>query len=181
MSANSNPDRTEVECVDAALVDAARYAARSLKSGGWTVVTAESCTAGIISAVLSQVDGASDILHGSFVVYTKENKIKALGVDPAILREKSSVCADVAELMACGALERSPATLALAVTGVLGPEPDEDGNPVGLVYFALCPRDGRPAITRREYKNRDPDLLRRRATLDALDLLRSVRTPLSTR
>ena len=161
-----------MSCIDAELTDAARETSKAIKNAGLTVVTAESCTAGLVSAALSHTDAASEILHGSFVVYTKDNKTKALGVDRTLLMEKSSVCADVAEQMARGALQRSPATLALAVTGILGPDPDEDGNPVGLVYFAFCRRDGDTEIKRMDYDKADPDALRRRVTLDALEILR---------
>ncbi|MGN6515082.1 MAG: CinA family protein [Rhizomicrobium sp.] len=160
-------------CIDATLIDAARLAVQSPKRAKLTVITAESCTAGLVSAALSQVDGASDVLHGSFVVYTKENKAKALGADPALLDDKSSVCGDVADRMASGALARSPAAIGLAVTGVLGPEPDEDGNPVGLVYFAICRRPGSARVIRRKYDEDDPDALRHRVTLDALQILLS--------
>src|SRR4051812_32607862 len=61
------------------------------------------------------------------------NKIKSLGISDELLREKGAVCCDVAVAMAQGALARSPADLAVSITGVAGPDPDEDGNPVGLV------------------------------------------------
>jgi nicotinamide-nucleotide amidase len=160
-------------CIDRELTEAAREAAEAIKRAKLTVVTAESCTAGLISAALSHADGASEILHGSFVTYTKDNKSKALGVDRTLLSEKSAVCAEVAGQMACGALDRSPATLALAVTGVLGPEPDEDGNPVGLVYISVCRKDAKPETVEKIYEKDDADALRRRVTLDALDLLRT--------
>jgi nicotinamide-nucleotide amidase len=160
-------------CIDSEIIEAARRAADAIKKAGLAVVTAESCTAGLVSAALSHADGASELLHGSFVTYTKDNKSKALGVDRKLLSEKSAVCAETAEQMACGALDRSPATLALAVTGVLGPEPDEDGNPVGLVFMAVCRKDGQPETVRKIYEKDDADVLRRRVTLDALDLLRT--------
>jgi nicotinamide-nucleotide amidase len=160
-------------CIDHELIEAARKAAEAIKVAKLTVVTAESCTAGLISAALSQADGASELLHGSFVTYTKDNKSKALGVDRTLLSEKSAVCAEVAEQMACGALDRSPATLALAVTGVLGPEPDADGNPVGLVYISVCRKHAKPETVEKIYEKDDADALRRRVTLEALDLLRT--------
>jgi nicotinamide mononucleotide (NMN) deamidase PncC len=60
--------------------------------------------------------------------------------------------------------------LALAVSGVLGPEPDEDGNPVGLVFFGCCRRNAKPTIVRRDYGKQSAEWLRRRVVLDALDL-----------
>jgi nicotinamide-nucleotide amidase len=161
-------------CIDAKLIEAASAAAKILRARRFTVVTAESCTAGLIAAALSQVEDASEVLHGSFVVYTKENKAKALGVDRKILSENSAVCAEVAEQLACGALERSPADISLAVTGVLGPDPDEDGNPVGLVYFAVCSRGAKPIVTKKNYEKDDPDRLRHKVTLDGLERLSGV-------
>lgn len=162
---------THSPCIDQSLIDHAARVLRPLKSRGLTIVTAESCTAGLISAALSQADGASDVLHGSFVTYTKANKVKALGVDEALLVREGSVNAEVVRQLACGALERSPADLAIAVSGVLGPSPDEDGNPVGLVFFACCHRDGEPQTARKDYGNQPHDVLRRAAVLDALALV----------
>jgi len=163
----------KTSCIDVELTAAARHTAKTLRNAGLTIVTAESCTAGLISAALSQAEGASEILHGSFVVYTKDNKAAALGVDRQLLSERGSVCEEVAAQMACGALERSPAAVALSVTGILGPDPDEDGNPVGLVCFSLCRRDRKPETRTTTYAKDEPDALRRQVTLDALKLLRN--------
>ena len=73
--------------------------------------------------------------------------------------------------MVHGALLRSPADLALAVSGVLGPPPDEDGNPVGLVFFGCGHRNGPIAITRKNYGEQPNDLLRHRVVMDGLDIL----------
>jgi nicotinamide-nucleotide amidase len=105
------------------------------RSCGLSLVTAESCTAGAVARVLSEVPGAGSHLQGGFVTYSREMKTEALGVPAQLLKQKTAVCAEVAEAMARGALKRSPAEAAVAVTGVAGPEPDEDGNPVGLL---LC-------------------------------------------
>ena len=112
------------------------------QSAGVTLAAAESCTAGALATLLANAPGAGDIFHGSFVVYTKENKVKALGVEAALISRHSAVSAEVAKAMALGALERSPADVTVAITGVAGPEPDEDGNPVGLVHIAAAQSDG---------------------------------------
>ena len=88
------------------------------KKRNLTIVTAESCTAGMLSTLLSEVPGASEYLHGGFVTYTKENKTKSLGVSEHPVIGKGAVCAEVAIAKAEGALKRSPADLAVAVTGV---------------------------------------------------------------
>jgi len=158
-------------CIDRALVARASAVVSQLKTLGLTVVAAESCTAGLIAAALSQGDGASDVLHGGFVTYTKANKVAALGVDADLLEREGSVNAAVVRQLACGALDRSPADLAIAVSGVLGPEPDEDGNPVGLVYFACSRRGAEPEILRRDYGGKPSDTLRRTAVEEALALV----------
>src|SRR5215510_4961753 len=76
---------------------------------GLAIVTAESCTSGLLASVLSEAPGAAELLHGGFVAYTKQNKMVALGVSEQLLRTKGAVCEDVACARAEGALERSPA------------------------------------------------------------------------
>lgn len=115
---------------------------RQAKERRLTLATAESCTGGALAFLLSDAPGASEVLHGGFVVYSKANKTVSLGVPAALIAAHSAVSAQVAQAMAHGALERSPADIAVAVTGVAGPEPDEDGNPVGLVYLAAASRSG---------------------------------------
>ena len=105
---------------------------------GWCLATAESCSAGMIATLLSEVEGASSCFHGGIVSYTKDMKHALLGVPADLLAEKGAVCAEVAEAMASGALARTPADAAIAITGVAGPEPDPDGNPVGLVFVAVA-------------------------------------------
>src|ERR1700760_4058356 len=83
-----------------------------------SIITAESCTAGKLSALLSEAPGAAERLHGSFVTYTKANKTRALGVPVQLLAEKGAVCREVAAVMAQGALSRSPADIAVSITGV---------------------------------------------------------------
>jgi len=156
--------------------DLSTLASRALERAsekGLTIVTAESCTAGKLAALLSEAPGAAEHLHGSFVAYTKANKTRALGVLESLLGEKGAVCPEVAVSMAQGALARSPADIAVAITGVAGPEPDEDGNPVGRVCIALA----RPRTSRsHEYNYGNPgrETVQARAMRDALVLLISV-------
>lgn len=144
-----------------------------LKSAGLKVVTAESCTAGLISAVLAQADGAGEVLQGSFVVYAKDHKAAALGVDRVLLRNSGAVNKEAAEQMLAGALARSGATIGLAVTGVLGPEKDEDGNPVGLVIFSVGRKGKHPCTVIRSYGDQPHDQLQHRAVLEGLELIES--------
>ena len=123
---------------DQTLKERAEKTIRRLRRNNQTLVTAESCTSGLLAALLSKPEGAGDVLEGGFVCYSKEQKCVALHVSPIILKKKTAVSAEVATEMARGALKRSNATTAIAVTGVLGPKPDEDGNPVGLVYLGIA-------------------------------------------
>jgi nicotinamide-nucleotide amidase len=158
-------------CIERQLVGLAQPVVDALRIAGLSIVTAESCTGGLIAAVLSHAQNASDCLHGGFVTYTKANKAKVLGVDRTLLEAQGAVSAEVARQMAEGALERSPANVGVSVTGVLGPDPDEDGNPAGLAYFAVS-REGTPTVvSRRDFKQMQPDDVRRAAVVYALEMV----------
>lgn len=135
------------------------------------MVTAESCTAGKLAALLSEVPGAADHLQGGFVVYTKANKSQALGVRASLLNSRGAVCQEVAAAMAEGALARSPADVAIALTGVAGPDPDEDGKPVGLVCIAVAPRGQKPEVIEKRYGMAPRERIQEWAMADALATL----------
>jgi nicotinamide-nucleotide amidase len=152
----------------------AKHAERVMKklaASGATIATVESCTAGALVHLLSRAEGASDTLHGGFVVYTKDNKTAAVGVSEELLKERGAVSAEVAEAMAAGGLARCPAAIVTASTGVAGPQPDEDGNPVGLVFVAAALRDGRRKVARRELGKRGKDAICHAAMQEALALV----------
>jgi nicotinamide-nucleotide amidase len=109
---------------------------------------------------------------GGVVTYTKEMKIRALGVPPELIERGTAVCADVAEAMARGARRLSGATLAVSITGVAGPEPDEDGNPVGLVYCSVARADASRVVELR-LEAKEPDAVIEGACVEALKLVRS--------
>ena len=131
--------------IDAALIQRGVESLDRVKRSGLRVVTAESCTGGLIALVLSEAPGAAEHLEGGFVVYTPGQKRAALRLDSAMIDKHGAVSAEVARAMALGALFNSNADIAVSVTGVAGPEPDERGNPVGLVYFACARRNSQPA------------------------------------
>jgi nicotinamide-nucleotide amidase len=155
------------------LCDRAQAILKALKDAGLSIVTAESCTAGMIAAVLSRADGAGEILHGGFVTYTKALKTSALGVSADLLREKGAVNEEVVTQLATGALRHSPASISLAVSGVLGPEEDEDGNPVGLVYFCCVRLGAQPVIVKEEFGEKKPEQLLQLTLSRAFDLIES--------
>ena len=115
---------------------------------GLRVVTAESCTGGLIAACLTEIPGSSDVVERGFVTYSNEAKQELLGVPEALLREHGAVSAEVAEAMAEGALANSPAEVAVSVTGIAGPGGATETKPLGLVYLGLC-RRGQPVRHRR--------------------------------
>jgi nicotinamide-nucleotide amidase len=158
-------------CIETDLSSRAQPIVDALRSSGRSVVTAESCTGGLIAAVLSHAEAASECLHGGFVVYTKAQKHAALGVDDRLMQLQGAVNGEVARQMAEGALHRSPATIAVSVTGVLGPNTDEDGNPPGLIYLGLA-EAGKPTLTvRHEFGDAEPDFIRKETVSRALEML----------
>jgi nicotinamide-nucleotide amidase len=145
-------------------------AMRRAESCGLAIVTAESCSAGAVAHALSRAPGASKTFRGGFITYTKEMKTRILGVSPALLIERTAVCAAVAEAMTGGALQRADAGVAVAVTGVAGPDPDEDGNPVGLVWVAAATKT-KNLSERLMIKDRPPEDVIRESVRAALALL----------
>ncbi|MDR0501730.1 MAG: nicotinamide-nucleotide amidohydrolase family protein [Treponema sp.] len=108
-----------------------------------TLALAESCTAGLVSALLAETPGASGVLWGSFVCYTKEAKISMLGLDSEKLASCGLVSEETARGMADGALEKSGADIAAGVTGLAGPgAEDASGSPVGTVWIAAALKNG---------------------------------------
>jgi nicotinamide-nucleotide amidase len=144
------------------------------RQAGLTVVTAESCTAGLMCQVLSDAEGAAEHFHGGFVTYTKAQKTRALGVPENVLREQGAVCGEVARAMVEGALLHSNADIGAAITGVAGPEPDEDGNPVGFVCIAVARRGFPPRDIERHYGDIGRDAIRERAVADALKAMAGI-------
>ncbi|WP_375258182.1 NAD(+) synthase [Citreimonas sp.] len=149
--------------------------ANRLKAREVRVVTAESCTAGLLGACIASTPGSSSALEGSFVTYCPSMKIDGLGVPDALIREKTVYDAEVAGAMARGALERAPgAGLSIAITGVAGPTPDQ-GKPVGLVYIATQRSGAEPEVTECHFDGQPQEIVAatvRKAlelALDALD------------
>jgi nicotinamide-nucleotide amidase len=112
---------------------------------GLKIATAESCTGGMVAAALTEVPGSSDVFERGFVTYSNAAKVEMLGVSPATLAAHGAVSEAVAQEMAKGALQHSPADLAVSVTGIAGPGGSEF-KPEGRVCFGLA-RKGGPAMT----------------------------------
>jgi len=125
-----------------ALDERAETLMRRLCDRGWRVSTAESCTGGMMAALLTDIEGAGHGFDRGFVTYSKEAKTQLLGIEPGLLERNEAVSEPVARAMAEGALSRSSADVAIGVTGFAGPA--DDGCEEGLVHFALASRTGRP-------------------------------------
>ncbi len=123
--------------------DEARALLDGAKARGLMIVTAESCTGGLIAASLAAVPGASVALERGFVTYSNEAKTELLGVPAELIAKHGAVSQDVAVAMAEGALMHSPAHIAVAVTGIAGPGGGSAEKPVGLVHIAAARRNGR--------------------------------------
>jgi PncC family amidohydrolase len=138
-----------------------------------TIVTAESCSAGMLAFAFAKGEGASQTFLGGFVAYTKDMKSRVLGVPPSLLKEKTAVCGEVADAMAIGALLKSGASIAVSITGVAGPDPDEDGNSVGLVYCAVARKGGGHRHVRLNCNGQTPEAIIDEACASALRLVKS--------
>lgn len=114
------------------------------------IATAESCTGGMVAALLTSVAGSSDVFECGFVTYSNESKRRLLGVPREIISEFGAVSRECALAMAHGAILESAATLAVSITGIAGPGGGSDEKPIGLVHFACARRNG--ATQHREMK-----------------------------
>ncbi|MGI4939173.1 MAG: CinA family protein [Janthinobacterium lividum] len=141
-----------------------------LRARGMMAATAESCTGGLIAAALTAVAGSSDVVDRGFVTYSNAAKTEMLGVDPALIVLHGAVSAPVAAAMAEGALQRSQASLTVAVTGVAGPGGGTPDKPVGTVWFGLACRGG-AALTEVKVFPGSRDDIRAATVLHALHML----------
>lgn len=116
--------------------------ADALRARGWSLATAESCTGGLIAAACTDVVGSSDWFERGVVTYSNAAKHDLLGVDDALIHQHGAVSRLVALAMATGALARSRAQLAVAVTGIAGPAGGTPDKPVGTVWIATAVRGG---------------------------------------
>lgn len=147
-----------------------------LHQRGLTLSTAESCTGGLAAKRITDLPGASQVFRGGVVCYTNEVKRDVLGVPQETLDEYGAVSAETAKALALGARRVLGSDLALSVTGVAGPDPDDRGNPVGLVYIGLAAGD--QVWVKETRLGQARDRIRNSAALTALDLVRRYLTGL---
>jgi len=140
-------------------------------ANGVMIVTAESCTGGMIASALTDVPGSSAVVDRAFVTYSNEAKHEMLGVPNALIARHGAVSAQVARAMAAGALKRSRADISVAVTGVAGPGGGNLEKPVGLVWFGVKTPDKPTRIERRVFAQGSRDFVRSKATETAMRFL----------
>jgi nicotinamide-nucleotide amidase len=146
----------------------------ALLSSRW-IATAESCTAGLVAARLTDLPGSSAYVAGGVVSYSNEAKSELLGVDPALIEAHGAVSEAVAEAMADGALRRFSADTAVAITGIAGPGGGSEEKPVGTVCFCVKLADGTIDLRTMRLPGDRSDV-RERSTTVAMHLLRRVLT-----
>jgi nicotinamide-nucleotide amidase len=161
-------------CLPDELVEAARKVVEANRAAGLKVAVAESCTGGLVAAALTEIPGSSDVLEAGFITYSNEAKMELLGVSEDVLDTFGAVSVAVGWAMAQGALERTHADAAVAVTGIAGPGGGSERKPVGTVVFARARRGDNPKDVMADTKAFG-DLgrggVRLQAALCALDLL----------
>jgi nicotinamide-nucleotide amidase len=140
---------------------------------GLKIATAESCTGGLLAALLTEIPGSSHVFERGFVTYSNEAKTELLGVGDLLLARHGAVSEEVAHAMAVGCLDRSNVDLAVSVTGIAGPAGGSPEKPVGLVYV-VCLRKGRePETAKLMLGARSRQEIREASILEALRLLTS--------
>ncbi len=151
--------------------EAARFVLEKARSQGVILATAESCTGGLVAGALTDIAGSSDGFDRGFVTYSNAAKTEMLGVDAALIEAHGAVSGTVACAMAEGALLRSHATLAVAVTGIAGPGGGTAEKPVGLVHFAVAAVGGPTEHVREVFADEGREAVRMAAVRRALGLL----------
>lgn len=134
------------------------------------IVTAESCTGGLISGALTDVPGSSDAVYGGFVTYANEAKVRMIGVPEHLIATHGAVSEEVARAMAEGARRTAGVAMAIAVTGIAGPGGGTEGKPVGLVHFG-CATPERTVVRVERFGDLGRQEVRERSVLTALDIV----------
>jgi len=156
------------------LLDAARRVVDANRAVGRKLAIAESCTGGLVSAALTEIPGSSDVLGAGFVTYSNDAKVSLIGVPMELIETFGAVSIAVAWAMARGALEKSGADTAVAITGVAGPGGGSDKKPVGTVVFARARKGGDAediVADKRQFGDLGRGGVRLQAALCALELL----------
>jgi nicotinamide-nucleotide amidase len=158
----------------AELVELAQRVIIANRRAGRTIAVAESCTGGLVSAALTEIAGSSDVFEAGFITYSNDMKTELLKVAQDVLKTFGAVSIATAWAMAQGALNKSHAHVAVAITGIAGPGGGSEQKPVGTVVFARAERGGHPekvTADMRHFENNGRGGVRLQAALCALELL----------
>ena len=140
------------------------------RRAGKKIVTAESCTGGLVAGALTDIAGSSDVVERGFVTYSNEAKAELLGVPADMIAKHGAVSAQDARAMAEGALKNSRSDVAVSITGIAGPGGATAGKPVGLVYFGLAAKGAETRVERHQFSG-DRAAVRGASVEAALQLL----------
>ncbi len=155
----------------ATIVEAAARLVEAAKAKGVMVVTAESCTGGLVSAAITEIAGSSSVLERGFVTYSNAAKAELLGVPVAVIANHGAVSAETAAAMAQGALLNGHGAIAVSITGIAGPDGGSDDKPVGTVWFGLAVKGKEIYTTHCLFRGNGRVAVREAATREALRLL----------
>ena len=158
---------------DALVVEATALLA-ICRAKGLKLATAESCTGGLVAAILTEIPGSSDVVERGFVTYSNEAKIEMLSVPASLITKHGAVSKEVARAMALGALKHSRADIAVSVTGVAGPGGGSAEKPVGLVHFGACRKGQEVQHTEQRFGDIGRHEVRMRSVAEALALARAL-------
>jgi nicotinamide-nucleotide amidase len=161
-------------CLPPELVEAARGVVEANRAAGRRIAVAESCTGGLVAAALTEIPGSSDVFEAGYVTYSNAMKMSLLGVSEDVLDTFGAVSVAVAWGLAQGALSRTKADVAVAITGVAGPGGGSERKPVGTVVFARAQRGEDPkqiVADERDFGDSGRGGVRLQAALCALELL----------
>lgn len=137
--------------MESELFELAEQLGRKLKSCEKKIATAESCTGGWIAQTITDVPGSSAWFDRGFVTYSNAAKVQMLGVSPQMLEEFGAVSAETATEMAAGALAHSDADIAVAVTGIAGPDGGTTDKPVGTVFIGWADKNGEANVVKKQF------------------------------
>ena len=140
------------------------------RESGLRIVTAESCTGGLLASALTSIPGSSEVLERGYVVYSNQSKVELLHVPPDLIRKHGAVSAEVAQAMVEGALTASNAQCAISITGIAGPG-SSSRKPEGLVFIGTARRGRLPGSHRFEFGPLGRSIVREESVLHALKLL----------
>lgn len=166
---SDRPADAAIDPKDPDVLRAARTVLEAATERGWSIVTAESCTGGLVASLLTDIEGVSSAFDRGFVVYTDEAKCELLDIDRDLVGRCGAVSEETAQAMARGALERSRADVAIAITGFAGPAGDDDE--AGLVYLACRTREGHGELCEKHLGDIGRDAVRHACLVIALAML----------